>query len=618
MNSYIQNRIIKVSSLFFLFSLFVIISFIFIHHYFFSHQIKETAIDNGIKKTKEREFYVKNFLKNSKQLIISINQSKALKNYIEYNRGYQNLKNLFETVATSNEYIMQIRLIDKDGKERIRIDRDEIGADIYEIKKSSLQDKSDRYYYQKALGMPLDSVWFSQIDLNIENREVEIPFKPTFRAIMPIKDGDSFGGIIVINYFLEEFLNGLLYTPLYDIILLNNKGHILRHYQKDKSWGEYRDKKIDIYNIYPNFATDILTKDLFISSDFVSRKFSTDIQNGLIMVLKLNKQYLEKEHKNEVKLYTYVSLIIILLSFFISIIITSKYKDVLFSLHKIKEYSNLIDKNIITSSTDLDGNITDVSDAFCKVSEYSKEELIGQNHRIIKDKSTPQIVYKKMWDIILKNEVWEGELKNISKSGNIFWIHMYIYPIFENKKKIGYTAIRHDITDKKRLEELTNKDGLTNIYNRRYFNEYFTNITKNIKDKYICFMMIDIDNFKQYNDTYGHLEGDNVIISVAKYISEYSDKKHFNAFRLGGEEFGVVYISEDTDSANKIAQEIKEGIENLKIVHEKNSASKYVTISAGLVCKKPKSDECYKRIYKECDEYLYKAKDSGKNRVVTS
>ncbi len=284
---------------------------------------------------------------------------------------------------------------------------------------------------------------------------------------------------------------------------------------------------------------------------------------------------------------------------------------------KIENYLELIDKNIISSSTDLEGTIIDVSTAFTELTGYSKDELTGCSHRILKDFQTPIEDYKTLWNTITNDKIWSGEVKNFKKDKSTYWINAKIFPIFDdNEIKTGYIAIRQDITDKKRLEQISIIDELTGLYNRRHFNKVIKDEINRAKreDKLISFLMLDIDHFKQYNDTYGHQEGDVVIREISQVIKEFASRAGDHAFRLGGEEFGVIFTDIDKQKMKKYASTLIETIENLKIQHENNSASEYVTISAGLAFSNEdnlNSDA----LYKYADDLLYKAKDNGRNRL---
>ena len=121
----------------------------------------------------------------------------------------------------------------------------------------------------------------------------------------------------------------------------------------------------------------------------------------------------------------------------------------------IEKQMALIDKNIIISSTGLDGKITEVSDAFCKISGFKKEELIGNFHRVLRHPEMKAVKFVKLWETITNGDTWRGEIINRNKNGSFYWLETMIYPIFDDSgEKIGYTAISQNITDKKRVVAL--------------------------------------------------------------------------------------------------------------------------------------------------------------------
>ena len=152
-------------------------------------------------------------------------------------------------------------------------------------------------------------------------------------------------------------------------------------------------------------------------------------------------------------------------------------------------------------------------------------------------------------------------------------------------------------------------------YNRRYFDEIFPKIINSAKRKneLVAFLFMDIDYFKQYNDNYGHQKGDDVLVSFAKCLKDSLHRSSDIAFRLGGEEFAIVYQPETKEKAIEFANTIKENIEKLQIKHEFSSVRLYVTASMGLVCKEANNID--DKIYKEADDLLYEAKKSGRNQI---
>ncbi len=129
---------------------------------------------------------------------------------------------------------------------------------------------------------------------------------------------------------------------------------------------------------------------------------------------------------------------------------------------------------------------------------------------------------------------------------------------------------------------------------------------------------MDIDHFKQYNDTYGHQKGDDTLISVAGKMKEMVSRADDKLFRLGGEEFGILFKAISHQKALEFMTSIIEAISEMKIPHRSSSVSKYVTLSAGLDVEYTESIINTDTVYQKADELLYEAKESGRNRVITN
>ena len=126
---------------------------------------------------------------------------------------------------------------------------------------------------------------------------------------------------------------------------------------------------------------------------------------------------------------------------------------------KTREMSRLLnkfDENVIASKTDINGKITYVSQAFCDICEYSKEELLGNAHGIIRDPEMQNEIFNDLWKTIENGDVWHGKVKNIKKNGGFYWVDVIIFPEFDKDGNIiEYSAIRHEITAQKEVEDLT-------------------------------------------------------------------------------------------------------------------------------------------------------------------
>lgn len=296
------------------------------------------------------------------------------------------------------------------------------------------------------------------------------------------------------------------------------------------------------------------------------------------------------------------------------------------SLYKLKreleQKVEIIDKYVISSSTDINGIITQVSQAFSNISGYTKEELIGKSHSILRHPDMPDEIYADLWNTIKSGKTWTGKVKNLKKDKGYYWVDIIIYPNIDSNGNVsGYNSVKKDITNEKRIEMLSITDELTGLYNRRHFNNTIENEIKRAlrQGSTLSFLMLDVDFFKSYNDTYGHQAGDNVLSSLGKVLLKELKRTEDFAFRLGGEEFGVIYTTKTCASAQKIAQSIRKSIENLKIEHKNSKAADVVTVSLGLMCidfsNKLNFNYDSDSLYKITDDELYKAKEGGRNRL---
>lgn len=169
------------------------------------------------------------------------------------------------------------------------------------------------------------------------------------------------------------------------------------------------------------------------------------------------------------------------------------------------------------------------------------------------------------------------------------------------------------------LEELSRIDGLTHIPNRRYFDEEYQKKCKEMirEHKTVALLMIDVDYFKRYNDHYGHGKGDECLMKIAGALKSSLKRPSDMVARYGGEEFIVILQNIDEDGAKKVAESLIKAVGDLGIKHEYSSASDHVTISLGMAFKPAEESLCKEELLKMADDALYRAKESGRNRVVT-
>jgi diguanylate cyclase (GGDEF)-like protein/PAS domain S-box-containing protein len=274
---------------------------------------------------------------------------------------------------------------------------------------------------------------------------------------------------------------------------------------------------------------------------------------------------------------------------------------------------DLVDRYVITSKSDEHGIITYASDAFCQISQYDESELIGQPHSIVRHPDMPASLYEEMWKALKAGRTWQGEIKNRAKDGSAYWVDVNIEPQFNGDGSImGYAAVRQDITDKKRIEELSVTDTLTQLFNRLKLDETLAReVDRATRYQHpLSVVIFDIDYFKKVNDTYGHQAGDSVLIQMADIIRN-TVRTTDVAGRWGGEEFLVIC----SDTALFGAVELSDRLCTAVASHDFGEVGR-ITSSFGVATLENGGTET--SILAEADAALYRAKEEGRNRVVVA
>ena len=247
----------------------------------------------------------------------------------------------------------------------------------------------------------------------------------------------------------------------------------------------------------------------------------------------------------------------------------------------VMEYKKAIFEGSIISASDLSGKITYVNEELEKISGYSKDELIGKSHNILRHPQTPKSTFKDMWETIKDKRTWKGLIKNLKKNGDSFCTKTTIIPITDsNNNVLEYIALREDVTELVNSQEELKKnfytDRLTNLSNRyKLFEDLKNTSGANIA-------ILNIDDFKHINNFYGDNFGNSVLVKVSSRLLELSYKLKYSLYRNHADEFSIVSFLEDED-ANSFANNIK-----WIIFHIQNSMLKVeeedlnISLSAGI------------------------------------
>lgn len=290
--------------------------------------------------------------------------------------------------------------------------------------------------------------------------------------------------------------------------------------------------------------------------------------------------------------------------------------------NELLNYKKSLDQHAIVAITDFNGVILSVNDKFCEISQYSREELIGKTHKVINSKYHSKEFFRQMWSCIKQGETWHGDICNRNKSGELYWVDTTIVPLVGDDGVVDrYLAIRADITKRIKAEQEAKKlalfDELTGLANRRNFKTKLDEVLMKGDDFSMqhAIIMLDLDNFKDVNDAFGHVVGDEFLKQVANRIKEF-DEDGIQTFRLGGDEF-VLLISQYENRSeimlndiNNIAEKIKTSL-NIPFVVSGKLINTTPSIGISVFDNKLSSEE----IMVSADIAMYHSKRNGKNRI---
>ncbi len=201
-------------------------------------------------------------------------------------------------------------------------------------------------------------------------------------------------------------------------------------------------------------------------------------------------------------------------------------------------------------------------------------------------------------------------------------IMLYIIFTIQNSNEKANIKIeemrRHEKQQLKLFEQLSITDPMTSLYNRRFLKEIFPRQLHSAKrnNKVFAFFILDLDYFKQYNDTYGHQKGDWALEQVADILKEYLRRSGDYTFRLGGEEFAAIITGDNIDGIRNRINAILQAVEDREIEHKGSEIEPVLTCSIGAHILEDHLEYALEEFYGLADEALYKAKDSGRNRVI--
>lgn len=572
--------------------------------------------------------------------LLALSRNESLSDYLRYPSSFNRelATGRFKSFSRERKVYSQVRFLSSSGDELIRINKRNDMIQI--VPPSGLQNKGNRYYFRDAISMKAGEIFVSPLDLNMEQGKLERPIVPTMRFATPVfDDSGHVRGVVVLNYRAEILLQR--FSELFPqedngrFWLLNRDGYWLKADNKTREWGFVLDKSQNIKKHYSRLWEAMQTEaHSFLSRDglftFTTldplREIGADtvlsnqrIRWHLVLFLSSDNYSLSAV----LKANTHLLWLLIPLSL---LVFAGCYHlaSVLAKREKMQEALHLLATGIEQSPSavvisDTEGYIRYANPKFERMTGYDRKEITGEHTRLFKSGATRDAVYRALWKTITSGRIWKGDFENRHKNGNSYYVSAQIAPIFTKSGKIdSFLALQEDVTEKKRLEQeleaMATKDGLTEVNNRRQFLKLLDmELERSVRyGQALSILSFDLDFFKDINDNYGHHAGDIVLKNFAGIISAQLRDNDFIG-RLGGEEFAAVLVGTELPGGIALAERLRKVVEEMVI--ECDGQLIRVTVSIGLTGWK-NGEQDIDEILKRADKALYRAKNSGRNKVI--
>lgn len=293
----------------------------------------------------------------------------------------------------------------------------------------------------------------------------------------------------------------------------------------------------------------------------------------------------------------------------------------------------------IADARDPDTPLIYVNAGFERITGYLRDEALGRNCRFLQGDETGQPGAKALRYALENGQACVARLRNYRKDGSTFWNEVSLSPMRNAAGELThFLGVQKDVSNAVYMEEALRKhqqeladandkleklallDALTGLYNRRYFDREYARSWNNARrdGQPLSVFMIDIDQFKRYNDLYGHPKGDECLRQVAEVISDAFQRGSDFVARYGGEEFVAVARGMLPFDAYRQAKQLLATVRDLNIVHEDSDVAQHVTVSIGLSYAMPDQHaDARDAVLEQADVALYQAKNKGRNCIVS-
>ncbi len=515
---------------FILFSIILFCSGIYISYKTFQVKIEQSHINSFINKANFFESKLKKIVDTNNNILFSISQSDSFKN--------EQIDNLFKEIKVlmlSNENIVDLKIIKNDGKKILSLQQNNKG-----IKEKPLSLSPRIYYYLNSEQIKKNELFFTEPYLKSLNNEVIMPIKPLIDFVLKTNSKIIFLSFRIDN--LIESINKMKYLIDKDLNVIYDSTGI-------NSWSYYYNPDLNIKSVLKDFRNEIFKESFSSTQEYYFKQIFIKNQHYFTLVDENQKSSLKNFFFENKDSFYNIFFLMTILSFLLSMLFTTPLssinrkleseKDLLTDSIKrnnliLNDSLELLNQHVMFIKFDPNFVITDISNYFSRVSGFQKEELVGQNYTSILNKYSIKIFNAEISYILKNVGTWSGELISIKKMSSDYWVKSNIQSdVDENGNIIGYTEIRSDITDNKRIERLYNDLN----YQIEQLNAIVQNANSGIA-------LLDLNgNFRRFNEAFYRLldySENEVVEKTILDLVDSSSKELLEKIMTEVKEFGSI------------------------------------------------------------------------------
>ncbi len=572
-----------------------------------------------------------NFIQQRRNDIEVLAYSPALRIYLERSSDIHAdlAAQSFRALSALHDVYDQVRFIDTLGQEQIRANR-EYGYS-YLLNKDALQNKAQRYYVKAGLQLEPGQAFLSELDLNIEHDQIEQPYKPSLRLVVPVLNAGERQGMVVLNIHADTLLESLrqVLPAGHELALFNQRGDWLSG-GGAKDWQFMFGTENGLAHDVPDHWAEIQAQKqghfTFENSCYNYRWYRPQGRQLLAPSWLLAERTPDLPCDALFQKYRSVGLDLLLFSALVALPLVlfwfhwrRRYllarQQIEMSEQQLRLITDQVGQALIV--VDRNGNLSWMNPEAERVLGWSEDGLRGRNlHRLVHVTSDGKVLHEGECPTMstLRTGLRHHSEQSLfrTRQGEILTVRLTVTPYgneLEQGAILAFSDNSQNTERERRLRQQASTDELTGVLNRRAVLALMQTLLEEDKGC-VGVMLLDIDLFKQVNDNYGHAAGDQVLIHFCRTVSRLIRREDLFG-RIGGEEFLLVLAETERSALLQLAERVREAVAASPCLMDEIEIP--VTVSIGVAIQQGETE--VDTLVARADHALYEAKRMGRNRV---